>query len=263
MLFFPNFNFFSKQVLPLWLRLIIICQTSRKKNGLERPGLENGFQLSALRTGMPSLRLLVRKFFFSVTFQPESSHSVEFIWTWLDARSFKRQKTQFWFSLRPFETAGLPLQQYGGDHKTVHLIWKEGDHFHHQISIKDKAYKQDVEFKLGEEGTVSHNNTEVKFRYTEDGDKLINEVKIPSKNKIIHDTYVVTGDELEKVSFTIWLWLDLLPSSTFPLPLGALSRFASWLLLFAFADLQDQRRSSQEMVPQGGSWGSCRLRLKG
>ncbi|OWA51798.1 hypothetical protein BV898_16264 [Hypsibius exemplaris] len=96
------------------------------------------------------------------------------------------------------EALGLPLAAYGGNHKTVHKLWKEGDHYHHQIIIADKSYKQDIQFKLGEEGRTAHNGTEVTFKYTEVGDNLQNEVKIPSKNKTISDSYVVKGDELEK-----------------------------------------------------------------
>nr|5XN9_A Chain A, SAHS1 [Ramazzottius varieornatus]5XN9_B Chain B, SAHS1 [Ramazzottius varieornatus]5XNA_A Chain A, SAHS1 [Ramazzottius varieornatus]5XNA_B Chain B, SAHS1 [Ramazzottius varieornatus] len=93
---------------------------------------------------------------------------------------------------------GLPLEQYGGNHKTFHKIWKEGDHYHHQISVPDKNYKNDVNFKLNEEGTTQHNNTEIKYKYTEDGGNLKAEVHVPSRNKVIHDEYKVNGDELEK-----------------------------------------------------------------
>jgi len=96
------------------------------------------------------------------------------------------------------QALGLPLAQYGGAHKTVHKLYKQGDHYHHSISIKDKAYKQDIDFKLGEEGRTQHNGTEVTFKYTEEGDVLHSEIRVPSKNKVIHDTYTVKLDELEK-----------------------------------------------------------------
>jgi len=94
---------------------------------------------------------------------------------------------------------GLPLAQFGGNHKTIHKLWKEGDHYHHKIIIKDKNYTKEVEFHLGEEGSSSHHGVDVKFKYTEEGDnKLVNVVSVPSKNKVIHDIYEVKGDELEK-----------------------------------------------------------------
>jgi len=99
-----------------------------------------------------------------------------------------------------FVTAlGLPLAQYGGNQKTVHKFYKQGDHYHHHIDIKDKNYKQEIQFKLGEEGKTSHNGTEITYKYTEVGDNVLhNEVKVPAKNKVVEDTYTVSGDELVK-----------------------------------------------------------------
>ena len=87
---------------------------------------------------------------------------------------------------------------YDGNHLTVHKLYKQGDHFHHHISVKDSGYKRDIDFQLGQENQIQHNGTTVTYKYTEDGDVLKSEIK-GITNKAIHDTYTVKGDELEKV----------------------------------------------------------------
>nr|WPK49638.1 SAHS [Macrobiotus pallari] len=57
------------------------------------------------------------------------------------------------------------MDHYGVGSKVWHKLWKEGDHFHHKIAVPDKGYKNDVEFKLGEEGTSTFNGTEFKVRH--------------------------------------------------------------------------------------------------
>nr|WPK49633.1 SAHS [Macrobiotus sp. 3 JF-2023a] len=64
--------------------------------------------------------------------------------------------------MKAFLEIGVPIEHYGSDAKVWHKLWKEGDHFHHKISVPDKNYKNDVEFKLNEEGTSTYNGTEYK-----------------------------------------------------------------------------------------------------
>jgi len=91
----------------------------------------------------------------------------------------------------------VPLEPHG-DEKVYHSLWKEGDHYHHKISVPSKQYKNDVQFKLGEEGTSNFNNTEFKYKYSEEADGLHAQYTLPAKNKVINDHYKVTGDDLEK-----------------------------------------------------------------
>ena len=56
-----------------------------------------------------------------------------------------------------------------------------------------------MDFKLGQEGKTMQNGTEATFKYTEDGETLKGVVTIPSKNRVIEDTYTVKQDELEVV----------------------------------------------------------------
>ena len=84
--------------------------------------------------------------------------------------------------------------------RIVHVIWKEGDHYHHELDIPDKNFKKDLEFRLGHESITQFKDKEVKIRYSEEGSKLIADVQIPAKNKNIHDVYEVKGDELVKVT---------------------------------------------------------------
>jgi len=100
----------------------------------------------------------------------------------------------------PFVDAlDLPAQYTGaGSSKAILKLWKAGDHFHHVLSIPDKHLKNELEFKLGEEFTVNKNGTDIKIKFTEDGDKLKTDFKVPSKNKEFHDVYEVNGEELVK-----------------------------------------------------------------
>ncbi|XP_055344072.1 secretory-abundant heat soluble protein 1-like [Paramacrobiotus metropolitanus] len=92
----------------------------------------------------------------------------------------------------------LGLAHYGADNKVYHKFWKEDDHFHHGIAVTEKDFKKFVEFKLGEEGTLTWNNTEFKYKYTEENKDLHVEVKVPAKDKVVHDTYHVEGEQLVK-----------------------------------------------------------------
>ncbi|XP_055343875.1 secretory-abundant heat soluble protein 1-like [Paramacrobiotus metropolitanus] len=92
----------------------------------------------------------------------------------------------------------LGFAHYTAEHKVWHKLWKEGDHYHHRIKVPEKNYKLDVEFKLGEEGTGSFNNTNFKYKYTEEGKDLHAEINLLTHNKVITDLYHVEGDELVK-----------------------------------------------------------------
>jgi len=96
---------------------------------------------------------------------------------------------------------GLPVEKFGGNPKSILELRKEGDSYKSIFEVPSKNYKTELNFKLGEEGShvePKFGNIEIKYKYTEDGEKLLAEVKAPAKNKIIHDTYEVVGNELIK-----------------------------------------------------------------
>ncbi|XP_055347786.1 secretory-abundant heat soluble protein 64681-like [Paramacrobiotus metropolitanus] len=98
--------------------------------------------------------------------------------------------------------AKLDAPQYGGNQKVYHKLWKEGDHFHHGLAVPDKQLKKFVQFKFGEEQSLTFNNTEFKITYSEKDKDLHVDVKIPAKGVTIHDVYHVEGEELVK-SYTV------------------------------------------------------------
>jgi len=96
---------------------------------------------------------------------------------------------------------GLPADKFGGNPKSHLEFVKEGDSYKTIFKIPSKSYEATIPFKLGQEGThvePKFNNAEIKYTYTEDGDKLKAEVKVPAKNKVIQDSYEVVGEALVK-----------------------------------------------------------------
>ena len=65
--------------------------------------------------------------------------------------------------------------------------------------VKETGYRQDVDFKLGEEGKTTVNGTEATFKYTEDGQGLKLKVDVPSKSLVVENEYMPKGEELEVV----------------------------------------------------------------
>ncbi|OWA51793.1 hypothetical protein BV898_16259 [Hypsibius exemplaris] len=97
------------------------------------------------------------------------------------------------------DALGLPSDQYPREvQRTIHTIYKQGDKYHHEVSIPSKNFKKAIEYTLGTETDVQHGPHTIKLKYTEDGEKLVADVQIPSKNKQIHDIYEVQGDTLTK-----------------------------------------------------------------
>ena len=86
-----------------------------------------------------------------------------------------------------------------GAHQTTHTLYKQGDHYHHHVAVKESGYKRDVDFKLGEESKIVYNGTDITYKYVEEADVLKSEIK-GLTGKTIQDTYTVKGVELEKVS---------------------------------------------------------------
>nr|WPK49626.1 SAHS [Acutuncus antarcticus]WPK49628.1 SAHS [Acutuncus antarcticus] len=100
---------------------------------------------------------------------------------------------------------GLHGGEFGGNPKSFVKIWKEGEHYRLEFTVPSHNYKRSYSFKMGQEGShiePKFNNNRVTYTFTEDGDKLFAEVKVPAMNLIFKDSYQVTGDELVRVSFT-------------------------------------------------------------
>jgi len=97
------------------------------------------------------------------------------------------------------DAVDLPNYFNRGIHKAVLKIWRTGDVYHRAIGIPEKNFEFNaLNFRLGEEVTINRNGTEVKVKFTEDGDKLVADVTIPSQNKHIKDVHEVIGDDLVK-----------------------------------------------------------------
>ena len=96
-------------------------------------------------------------------------------------------------------------------------FYKEGNHYHQQISAEGDGHTQEFVFKLSEAGTTSHLGRPINFKFTEDGDRLKSELTFPAKKWAFEETFTVQGDELEQVqyvhvyyliiSFPVQLWL--------------------------------------------------------
>nr|5Z4G_A Chain A, SAHS4 [Ramazzottius varieornatus]5Z4G_B Chain B, SAHS4 [Ramazzottius varieornatus] len=89
---------------------------------------------------------------------------------------------------------------YNGKQKTLLKYWKEAgeDHYHVQTSFPGTEHKMETSFKMGQEGTLSHDGVDLKYVCTEDGEQLITKINIPSKNQETIVTYTATGDDLEQ-----------------------------------------------------------------
>jgi hypothetical protein len=87
---------------------------------------------------------------------------------------------------------------YEAGEKVYHKLWKDGAHYHHKIAVPSKNYSQHINFKLGEEGLGKFNNSEYKYKYTEEGQDLHAEYKLSVNNIVLHDIYHVANGELEK-----------------------------------------------------------------
>jgi hypothetical protein len=145
-------------------------------------------------------RVFVALALFGVVAMAAASGAGEKEWTgkpWLGKwQSLPTDKAENW---EAFVNALAIPEQYTRDlQKTIHTIYKQGEHYHHIFAIPDKNFEKDLEFTLGQEISVKHGENEVKVKYSEDGDKLVADVSIPAKNKQIHDVYEVQGDQLIK-----------------------------------------------------------------
>ncbi|OWA51797.1 hypothetical protein BV898_16263 [Hypsibius exemplaris] len=96
------------------------------------------------------------------------------------------------------DALGLPDQYPRAQLKTIHSFYKQGEHYHHILSLPDKNINKDIEFTLGQEVEIKHGEHSLKIKYFEDGNKLVADVSIPAKGKSIHDVYDVQGDQLIK-----------------------------------------------------------------
>nr|WPK49619.1 SAHS [Hypsibius exemplaris] len=88
--------------------------------------------------------------------------------------------------------------------QSIHKFTKlsDVDKFRHELIIlpDDTGFKRVLEFKLGEEVKFVKDGVDMFFKYTEDSEgKLKVDIRVPAKNKVIHDVFRVVGDQLEKV----------------------------------------------------------------
>jgi len=85
-----------------------------------------------------------------------------------------------------------------GSHEAKLEFWKTGENYHYAVSVTGTNFTRELEFKLGEEITVTRNGMEIKVKFSEDGNKLLHDVNVTSRNKQIHFEYEVIDDELVK-----------------------------------------------------------------
>ncbi|OWA51796.1 hypothetical protein BV898_16262 [Hypsibius exemplaris] len=96
------------------------------------------------------------------------------------------------------DALGLPEQFGRAPVKTIQKIYKQGDHYHHIFALPDKNFEKDIEFTLGQEVEIKQGEHIAKTKYSEDGEKLVADVSIPTKGKTIRSEYEVQGDQLIK-----------------------------------------------------------------
>ncbi|OWA51790.1 hypothetical protein BV898_16256 [Hypsibius exemplaris] len=90
---------------------------------------------------------------------------------------------------------------YGGNPKSTLSITREGETYTNKLEVPSNNFSSTYSFKIGEEGTKvepKFENTEIKYTFTEEGEKLLVTVKIPARGKEVTEVYEVTGDELVK-----------------------------------------------------------------
>jgi len=91
-----------------------------------------------------------------------------------------------------------------GNPNTDLTITKADDEYTTTVTFPGHAHEFSWTFKLGEERTkdikLGEHQHQIKYKFTEDGEKLKADVSVPSKAdaRPIHNTYAVNGDELTK-----------------------------------------------------------------
>nr|WPK49613.1 SAHS [Hypsibius exemplaris] len=117
-------------------------------------------------------------------------------------------RTENWEAFVKALGPNIPTHFVGKHHKSIHKFTKpNGDaadnKFRHEVMVlpEDIGFKRVLEFKMGEEVKFTKDGIDMLFKYTEDSEGTLKvEIRVPAKNKVIHDIFRVTGDnEIEKV----------------------------------------------------------------